>query len=579
MRGGFMACMPGDVLYETYRILDVLGKGGNGTVYLARHERSGRLWAVKEIAKEGSRLIMEAELLKKLKHPGLPAVGDILEQGEMLYLVMDYIEGHSLKELLEEKKAFSQEQVADWGLQLCRVLEYLHSRTPSVIYRDLKPSNIMQREDGTLVLVDFGTARERKAEAVGDTVWLGTRGYAAPEQYGGRGQTGPKTDIYGLGAVLYHLLTGHNPADPPYGFVPVRSLRPEISGGLEKILACCTRDNPEERYHSCGELAWALEHFRELDEEFIRIRKRKRRIFAACLAVTAAALSGSRIMAFLEWKAITNTYQGQILEAEGAIGMENRLEACKNAIRLEPELSEAYECLLGIFLEDGEFSVEEELTLRGILNERQADGTRFMEALQRNRKEYQRAAYAIGQAYFYDYEGTDGKRASARWLLAAAEAEADEALSGREIFRAGILGKIAGYYAELDLQKRNGDMEASYEEYWRDLTELCEMEIEEGDNRITALLADRELTAGLALRVMQFKEAGIDAGSMKRAVFQVQERLEIWEAEPNRSEYELQLKKEVRAGVEAAKQAIGAAFQEYSQKEAGYGTGNDRSFS
>ncbi len=555
-----MACTPGDILYGTYRILDLLGKGGNGTVYLARHERSGRLWAVKEIAKEKNHLIMEAELLKKLKHPGLPAVGDILEQGGMLYLVMDYIEGKSLRQLLEEEKTFSQEQVVRWGLELCRVLEYLHTRTPSVIYRDMKPSNVMRKEDGSLVLVDFGTAREQKEEAAEDTVWLGTRGYAAPEQYGGHGQTGPEADVYGLGAVLYHLLTGRSPADPPYGFMPVRAFRPELSGGLERVLLCCTRDNPKERYHSCRELAWALEHYQELDESFIRQRRRKRRLFVICLAVTAAAFAGSGIMASLERQAIAGTYQAQIAEAAGAVHREERLEACRKAIRLEPGLAEGYRCMMEIFLEDGTFSAEEEILLREILNERQEGGKRFLERLQTNEAEYQRAAYEIGQAYFYDYEGTDGKRASARWLLAAAKAKAGSVLSEREIFRAEILGKIAGYYDGLDIQKRNGDSEASYEEYWRDLRQLCGLEIEKGDNRITALLADRELTAGLSLKAEQFRAAGVDADSMTDALLLVQRRLEAWEGEPDRSAYETQLKQEVKDGLLTARRAIDAAF-------------------
>ncbi len=561
-----MACVPGEVLYGTYRILDILGKGGNGTVYLARHERSGRLWAVKEIAKEKNYLIMEAELLKKLRHPGLPAVGDILEQNGMLYLVMDYIEGKSLKKLLEEESRFSQEQVAAWGLELCRVLEYLHSRTPAVIYRDLKPSNVMRREDGSLVLVDFGTAREQKEEAEGDTVWLGTRGYAAPEQYGGHGQTGPETDVYGLGAVLYHLLTGRSPADPPYGFVPVRILRPELSGGLEKILKCCTRDNPEERYHSCRELAWALEHYRELDESVIRMKRRRRRIFAAGAVFTAAALTGSRIMTSLERRAVAGTYQAQITEAEGAVRMEDRLEACRRAIRLEPGLAEGYRCLMEIFLEDGLFSAEEELILREILNGRQDGGGRFLERLQKNEGEYQKAAYKIGQAYFYDYEGADGKRASVRWLQAAASGQA---LSEQELFRAGVLSRIADYYGGLDLQRRNGDTEASYGEYWRDLVSLCSGENEEKDNRITALLADRELTVQLALRAEQFKKAGIGADPMKEALAQIRKRLEGWEAEADRSEYEAQLKEEVRMGLLTADRAVDTVFFDQKEKQGG----------
>lgn len=279
-----------------------------------------------------------------------------------------------------------------------------------------------------------------------------------------------------------------------------------------------------------------------------------------CLAVTAAAFAGSGIMASLERQAIAGTYQAQIAEAAGAVHREERLEACRKAIRLEPGLAEGYRCMMEIFLEDGTFSAEEEILLREILNERQEGGKRFLERLQTNEAEYQRAAYEIGQAYFYDYEGTDGKRASARWLLAAAKAKAGSVLSEREIFRAEILGKIAGYYDGLDIQKRNGDSEASYEEYWRDLRQLCGLEIEKGDNRITALLADRELTAGLSLKAEQFRAAGVDADSMTDALLLVQRRLEAWEGEPDRSAYETQLKQEVKDGLLTARRAIDAAF-------------------
>ncbi len=568
--------MVGDVLYGTYRILDVLGKGGSGTVYLARHERGGRLWAVKEMADENNRLIMEAELLKKLHHPGLPVVGDVLGQNGVLYLVMDYIEGRSLKEILDLEKTCSQEQAVDWGLQLCAVLSYLHTRTPAVIYRDMKPSNVMQREDGSLVLVDFGTAREQKEEADGDTVWLGTRGYAAPEQYGGYGQTGPQTDVYGLGAVLYHLLTGYNPADPPYRFLPVRSIRPELSGGLEKILQCCTREDPAKRYSSCKELAWALEHYRELDEEYIRQRKRKKKIFTICAAVTAMSFAGSLAMDFLEQRAVADTYQARISEAQWAIGAENRMAACRRAISLEPGLSAGYECLFKIFLEDGGFSAEEELLFREILNERKAGGKTFLEYLESEKGQYRRAAYGIGQAYFYDYEEVDGKRASLRWLLAAAEAEPGEGLSEREVFRARILSKIAEYYDGLDIQRKNGDTEASYGEYWDDLRAISDQEVERRDNRTTALLADRELTVQLALRVEQFKKAGVSRDSMEEALSDVEKRMEKWDQEKEGSEYEAGLRQEVKDGLSAAKRALEAAFLAGEEE---HGTGNNQDIS
>ena len=143
----------------------------------------------------------------KRQHPGIAGIVDVIEQKESQLIVMDYVEGHSLDQVLEEQGVCSEREVLDIGIQLCEVLEYLHTRKPPVIYRDLKPSNVMKKPDGKLVLIDFGAAREYRRYSDGDTVLLGTRGYAAPEQYESQGQTDARTYIYSLGAVSYtHLI-------------------------------------------------------------------------------------------------------------------------------------------------------------------------------------------------------------------------------------------------------------------------------------------------------------------------------------------------------------------------------------
>ena len=123
----------------------------------------------------------------------------------------------------------------------------------------------MLRSDGSVVLIDFGTAREFKERSVADTTCLGTQGYAAPEQFGGMGQSDARTDIYSLGATLYHLVTGHNPTQPPYDMYPITHWNANLSTGLEKIILKCTQRNPEDRYQSAKDLKYALEHYRDLD--------------------------------------------------------------------------------------------------------------------------------------------------------------------------------------------------------------------------------------------------------------------------------------------------------------------------
>ena len=272
-----------------YRILRKCGQGGMSVVYMAVNERANKTWAIKEVRKDGVQdfevvrqgLLMETDLLKRLEHPHLPGIVDVIDQEGTFLIVMDYIEGRTLKAVLDQEGPQSQERVVDWARQLCDVLCYLHSRKPAIIYRDMKPSNVMLKPDGKVVLFDFGTAREYKETGSEDTRCLGTRGYAAPEQYGGQGQTDARTDLFCLGAAMYHLLTGHNPSEPPYEMYPIRHWRPELSSGLEEIILTCTQSNPDDRYQSGEELLYALDNYWKIDQSYRRKQKLHLRLFLA----------------------------------------------------------------------------------------------------------------------------------------------------------------------------------------------------------------------------------------------------------------------------------------------------------
>lgn len=267
----------GNIIDNKYEILKEIGHGGMSVVYLAMDLRLNKQWAVKEIEKRSNdknnqvvvqSLLVEAEMMKKLDHPALPRIVDIIDSGRTIYVVMDYIEGESLDRILEQNGAQPQELVIDWAKQLCDVLRYLHSQNPPIIYRDMKPANVMLKPEGNLKVIDFGIAREYKEHNLKDTVNLGTRGYAAPEQFGGMGQTDARTDIYCLGATLYHLVTGQSPGEPPYEIKPIRQWNPTLSSGLEAIINKCTQANPDDRYQTCDELMYALEHYTEADESY-----------------------------------------------------------------------------------------------------------------------------------------------------------------------------------------------------------------------------------------------------------------------------------------------------------------------
>ena len=283
----------GSLVDGKYKILNKVGQGGMSVVYLAMNEKANKQWAVKEVRKDGVKdfeivkqgLVAETDILKKLSHPNLPSIIDVIDTDESFIIIMDYIQGNSLNKALEEFGAQPQENVIAWAKQLCDVLGYLHTRNPAIIYRDMKPANIMLKPDGNVTLIDFGTAREYKDKNLADTTCLGTVGYAAPEQFGGMGQTDARTDIYCLGATLYHLVTGKNPCEPPYEIRPIREINPSLSSGLERIILKCTQRDPNDRYQSAAELMYALEHYNEIDDIYRKKQKRQLGAFITTLSL------------------------------------------------------------------------------------------------------------------------------------------------------------------------------------------------------------------------------------------------------------------------------------------------------
>ena len=290
----------GSIIDGKYEILREIGKGGMSVVYLAMDTHLNKQWAVKEIRKKGSgkndeivvnSLLAEANMMKKLDHPALPRIVDIIDNGVTIYVVMDYIEGESLDKILNEYGAQSEELVITWAKQLCDALSYLHSQKPPIIYRDMKPANIMLKPEGNIKIIDFGIAREYKEQNLADTTVLGTKGYAPPEQYSG--QTDARSDIFALGMTMHHLLTG---VDPRSGdaYAPVRMWNPELSEGIEIIIDKCVQPAAENRYQNCADLLYDLEHPELITRDYKKKQKRKLTAFITASALTVIlGVSGS----------------------------------------------------------------------------------------------------------------------------------------------------------------------------------------------------------------------------------------------------------------------------------------------
>ena len=469
----------GTVIEGKYEILKLIGKGGMSKVYLAMDNNLNKQWAIKEIVKEARNrnneiivqsAIAEANMMKKLDHPCLPRIVDIINRDNVIYVVMDYIEGEPLSKVLQQDGAQPQEVVLEWAESLCGVLEYLHSQNPPIIYRDMKPANVMLQPNGNVKLIDFGIAREYKEQNLEDTVSLGTKGYAAPEQFGGRGQTDARTDIYCLGVTLYHLLTGQNPCDPPYELYPIRQYNPNLSAGLENIIIKCTQLNPADRFDSCAELLYALRHLDESDEGYRKKQKRKIGFVAGMFAASAVFLAGGFVFNYLKTETNNSNYDNFMAVAQTSVVDEEKVENYVRAIEIKPDSVEPYIGIVDTYKSDASFTIEEENSLKKIINPNLL--------LLRESEGYDELAYEIGKTYWYYYEygkteNDDNQitrmTSSIQWFHDAVK----YGTPGSDNYQlANTYEQIGTFYKEITVRVNEASDKGMYIEYFNSLSAL-----------------------------------------------------------------------------------------------------------
>ncbi|MEW6558042.1 MAG: serine/threonine-protein kinase, partial [Elusimicrobiota bacterium] len=270
----------GIILENHYKVVNLIKKGGMGAVYKAEDIKSNSIYAIKELIPPlGTSLEQEqakqwfkreAELLKKLKHPNFPKISDNFISNGRYYLVMTYIDGQDLETILEKEgnPGLPEQKVIDWAKQILEFLDYLHNQSPPVIYRDIKPSNIMLNKNNQIVLVDFGIARVIHQNSQTTKTIIGTEGYCPVEQY--RGKAEPRSDLYSLGATMHHLLTGMSPI--PFKFDPLSTSNPNISSNLENIVMKALNDDLNKRFLSAKQMINALKGVNSLKNTSLEVQ-------------------------------------------------------------------------------------------------------------------------------------------------------------------------------------------------------------------------------------------------------------------------------------------------------------------
>lgn len=513
----------GQIIDDKYEILKLIGQGGMSKVYLAMDKRLNKQWAVKEIEKRAKdknneiviqSAIAEANLIKQLDHPAIVRIVDIIDNGNVIYIIEDYIEGETLSSILENNGAQPQELVIEWAMQICEALEYLHTRKPPIIYRDMKPANVMLKPDGNIKVIDFGIAREYKDQSLADTVSLGTKGYAAPEQFGGKGQTDARTDIYCLGVTLYHLVTGQNPCEPPYEIYPIRHWNPQLSAGLEAIIQKCTQLNPADRYQSCAELLYALHHYEEYGAAYRARQKRKLNTFIITAAVSVAcALIG---VFGLIMRTHTNNadYTQNIIQAENSSASEDKVRFYSQAIDIKPLSREAYIGMINAFKDDAAFSTSEEAEFKKQINAN-------LSALRRE-PGYAELAFETGKLYwyYYDYGKTDSADNQVTRMKSAIQWFEDAVTYGDEsdsfYTMAAVYRDIGKFNRDITLDIEEASDKGKYAPYWENIKELVTTVANGKDESEIIELEVYRLTAySIENYARKFKADGVDKTDME----------------------------------------------------------------
>ena len=255
--------MQGDrILAQKYIVIEQLAEGGTSHVYLIRDVKSGMMACAKQISKKGWHKELaekEMKMLRNIEHPNLPKLLDYIEDDDNAYIITDYFCGETLEEKIKKQKSFDEYTVALWSKQIASAIKYLHQlKEGAVIYRDIKPSNVIVSEGDIARLVDFGSARRYNERKDNDTIYTGTIGYAPPEQFG-LGQTGPYSDIYSLGVLMHQLLSGKDPNTPPYVLKPLNFYGKKTSPEMQELLIRCTAADTGLRIKNADEIIIALD--------------------------------------------------------------------------------------------------------------------------------------------------------------------------------------------------------------------------------------------------------------------------------------------------------------------------------
>ena len=553
----------GQVIDDKYEILKLIGEGGMSKVYLAMDKRLNKSWAVKEIEKKAKdrnneivvqSAIAEANMIKQLDNPAIVRIVDIIDNGNVIYIIEDFVEGETLEALLEADGAQPEELVVEWGKQLCEAFDYLHTRTPPIIYRDMKPANVMLTPEGKLRVIDFGIAREYKEHNLKDTTSLGTRGYAPPEQFGGK--TDARSDIYSLGVTLFQLVTGRDPCLASTELKPVRQIDPKLSEGIETIIQKCVQHDPANRYQSCVELLYDLEHIGEIGAGYRKQQKKKLKTFLTFAIATVLCLIVGITGTVMRGRTNRLDYEQNIQWARNASSSQERIGFYATAIDISPGSMEAYLGMIDAMKEDACYTVQEEETLKNKINTNMT--------LLKAQPDYARLSYEVGKLYwyYYDYGRTPDADNQITRIKSAIQWFEDAVSYGTEEdsfrFLASNYADIGRFNRDITLNVAEASDKGTYAPYWDSISAQIE-HMDEDESEMIKLEVYKLAVYSIETYARKFKSDGIEQYAMTQLLGTVEEAVKALETSSDTTE---QIKTSVVSRFQAAEEAIANAFRE-----------------
>lgn len=453
------------VLNGRYEILKCIHSKGMANVYLVRDTHLGKQWCLKEIRKsqagrkniEFISLMQEANILRSLNNEKIPRITTIENDGDSLFVVMDFLDGVTLKDFVQEKGRIPEDMAVKWMIQIVQAVGYLHSERSNkkpIFYRDMKPDNLMIRSNGVINIFDFGISVRLEYPNQLPEYTLGTPGYVAPEQQKKNLPMDLRSDIYSMGRTFYFMLTGIDPR----GFIgeklkPISDWSPDVSPVLISIVNKCMADNPNDRYQTCEELQYALENYKFSDEKHRSSAKRKVKVVIS-LAVVGFVMGICSIIPFgINGVQSKDAYDKALIVAQQS----GRLEDYDKVLTMNPLNISPYEGYIDAVKEDGIFTLDEEKGLLNHINPNLMD-------LKKD-KDYGKIAFDIGKLYWFYYPSEDGKTLSIKWFEDAISSDFNKE-------EATVYYNLGVFNRDISKSVKEASDSGMYKNYWNNLLSI-----------------------------------------------------------------------------------------------------------